>query len=214
MHIYITFFIAMLAITNPFGNLAIFLSLTEDKSVHEQKRIALSCTLGVIIILVVTIWLGDTIIRIFGISPAAFEVAGALIIILLGLSMLNMHEGSSSKLHSNLHYSKTEHETSQSSNSIAIVPLAIPLIAGPGTMTTIIIHSQNVHSIPNRLILTGITLILSAIIASCLYFAPWFGKLLGKSGIRITTRIMGLVLIAIAFNMFGNGLLKMFPGLG
>ncbi len=215
MDAYTTFFISMLAITNPIGNLAIFISLIKNKPLGEQKKAAVSCALAILIILTIVIWSGHIILHGFGISTSAFQVAGALVIILLGLSMLNGHAATSSKQSSNQNYSEDEHKEAQNSESVAIVPMAIPLIAGPGAITTIIIHTQAMpddHIITGKLVMTGIATVLSLIIGSCFYFASWFNRVLSVSAIQITTRIMGLILTAIAFDMLGAGLLSMFPG--
>ena len=215
MHLYTTFFISMLAITNPIGNLAIFISLIQEKSLAEQKKAAITCALAIFIILVIVVWTGHIILEAFGISTSAFQVAGGLVIILLGLSMLNGHNADSGKKHSSMHYSNSEHDEAKSSDSVAIVPMAIPLIAGPGAITTIIIHTQALsagHIIVDKLFMTGIVIFLSLIIGGCFYFASWFNRVLSASTIQITTRIMGLVLMAIAFDMLGSGLLHMFPG--
>jgi multiple antibiotic resistance protein len=93
--------------------------------------------------------------------------------------------------------------------------MAIPLIAGPGAITTIIIHTQTLpadHIFTDKLFMTGIVIFLSLIIGCCFYFASWFNRVVSASAIQITTRIMGLILTAIAFDMLGAGLLHMFPG--
>jgi multiple antibiotic resistance protein len=115
----ITFTIAMLAITNPIGNLAIFASLTGDKSLEEKKHAAFIAGVAILIILIIVTWTGDLLLKAFGIDIASFETAGGLIIALMGLSMLHAKT-------SEIHHTKDEHEDAKTKQSIAVVPIAIP----------------------------------------------------------------------------------------
>jgi multiple antibiotic resistance protein len=203
----INFCVAMLAITNPIGNLGIFLGLTGDKSLQEQRKTAIHAAISIAIILVLVVWIGHMLLGFFGISTAAFESAGALIILLLGLSM--MHGGNSSPMH----HTQSEHENAKIKDAIAVVPLAIPIVAGPGAITTIIIHSHQFATVSDKLLMSGLCLINALILGVAFYFAPVIGKLLGEAGIKIVTRLMGLILSAMAFDMLGHGLAVLLPGL-
>lgn len=137
--IYINLFVALIVITNPIGAIAIFTSLTADNSLQQQRHEAIKAMIGIFCILTVVAWSGDLILSAFGISESAFEVGGALIIVLLGLSMINAHNG---KAHSEQNHSKEEHRQAVQRESIAIIPLSLPLVAGPGAITTLIIHAN------------------------------------------------------------------------
>jgi len=208
---YISFFVAMLAIMNPVGNLAIFIGLTARKSAKSQRSIALSSAIAIFVILLLVVWLGDAILSFFGITAAAFETAGALVIILLGLSMLRGHDSKAG--HSHLHHSEEEDKAAKSKDSVAVVPLAIPIVAGPGAITTIIIHAHQIHSVMDKAIVSGICFGLSLILYIAFFFAAPINRVVGVNGIKIATRIMGLILTAIAFQMLGDGLKLLLPGL-
>ena len=131
----IKFVIALIVITNAFSAIPIFLSLTADNSNLERKNIALKSGLSVAIIFIVVILLGSFVLSVFGISVHAFRVAGGVIIFMLGISMINSKQ-------SGIKHTKQEQRHAVEKEEIAIVPLALPIIAGPGTISTLIIYSN------------------------------------------------------------------------
>ena len=202
----ITFVIAMLAITNPIGNMAIFASLTGDKTLQEKRHSALVAGIAILIILIIVTWSGDLILRAFGIDIASFETAGGLIIALMGLSMLHAKTSS-------IHHGPEEAEDAKTKTSVAVVPIAIPLVAGPGAITTIVINTHNYPTIEDKIIISVISIAIGIILWIAFYFSAPVSKLLGISGINIVTRIMGIILAAIAFGMMASGFRQLFPGL-
>lgn len=202
----LNFIISMLAITNPAGSLAVFLGMTAGKKDHARKQIALVATLTIFIVLILMTWLGIPILRVFGISLPAFQITGGLIILLHGLSMLRSKENPTSETAEALDTHTTKKD------SIAVVPLAIPIIAGPGSMTNVIISSRHFPGFWEKMQLCGNILIVTLIIGIVLFFASHLGRIMGDTGIKITTRIMGLLLAAIAMSMITNGLTELFPG--
>ncbi len=201
-----TFFIAMLAITNPIGNLAIFASLTGDKTDSEKKKTAFVAGVAITIILLLVTWTGDLMLRAFGIDVGAFETAGGVIIALMGISMLHAKT-------SEIHHNKDEREEAKSKDSVAVVPIAIPIVAGPGAITTLIVNSHNYTTIPDKVYISVICVFVSLLLWICFYFSAPVSRLLGVSGVNIVTRIMGIILTAIAFQMIAGGLKSQFPGL-
>ena len=199
--------IALFAILNPIGNAAIYVGMTSKLSNTEKHKTAIVCALCVALILVITTWIGLGLLKFFGISIGAFQVAGGMIVTTIGLSMLKGHPHSHSA-----HKSYKTQATERS--SLAVVPLAIPIIAGPGAMTTLISHMTTLNTIHDKFTISTLCCILSAIIGLTLYCAPMIAKLIGEEGMNIVTRLMGLVLTSIAIQMLGSGLLQLFPGLG
>lgn len=199
-----SFFVSIFAITNPVGNLAIFIGLTSDYTRSQQRKTALVTGFAVLISLLLSLWLGIAILDAFGISVSAFEVAGGLIILLIGLSMLRAKK-------SEMSHSDKEHSAALDRPSVAVIPMAIPIVAGPGAMTTVIIAAKNFSSLGDKFILSGECLAMALIIAVIFFFAGFIGKVLGPSGVKITSRIMGLILAAIAISMMAEGLRGLFP---
>lgn len=202
----ITFTIAMLAITNPIGNLAIFASLTGDKSLLEKRQIAFVAGIAILIILIIVTWSGDLLLKAFGIDIASFEIAGGLIIALMGISMLHAKT-------SGIHHTPDEHEDAKTKQSVAVVPIAIPLVAGPGAITTIIVNTHQFPTIEDKVFISCVSIGIALILWLAFYFSAPVSRLLGVSGINIVTRIMGIILTAIAFGMIANGFKALFPGL-
>ncbi len=201
----VTFAVALITIANPIGNLAIFASMTGDRSDAEKKQIATGSALAIAIILVIVTWSGSYLLDLFGISVPAFQTAGGLIILLLGLAMLHSKT-------STMQQTEAEGTEAKDKESIAVVPLAIPIVAGPGAMTTIIVQTHQTSTIVDRALVTGVCLGTAFLLFLAFRFAAPIGRRLGISGINIVTRIMGMVLSAIAIGMMANGLKQLFPG--
>jgi len=200
------FLVTMFAVTNPLGNLAIFISLVANRSQAEQRKIALETAIAVAVTLLLITWAGSYVLSMFGITIAAFQIAGGLIITLIGLSLL------SPKQHN---YSNTPDDVNdkKAKVNIAVVPMAIPIIGGPGAMTALLVNTHQYQGFINKVYLTGGVIIISLIIFAVLFFSSGIKKLLGIDGIKIASRIMGLVLVAIAFTMIISGMQAAFPGL-
>lgn len=202
----ITFIVTMFAITNPFGNLGIFIALTADKTVEEQRVIAMKTALACCVIFLVVTWFGQLILDFLGITVPAFEVAGGIVIMLIGLSMLQSKSSS-------LVQTDKEKKSAAVKASVAVVPLAMPIIAGPGAISTILVDLHQFPSIIAKVWVSVCDVILALIIMIVLLFAAPLRKFLGTSGISIMVRIMGLILIAMAMQMLTRGLISLLPGL-
>jgi multiple antibiotic resistance protein len=209
---YLTFIGALIAILNPIGNTAIYIGMTSQLERKEQHKCAIHCAFSVAIILLLATWLGKYVLVAFGIPIEAFGTAGGLIVLLIAINMLR------GQPHRPSYHTHVEEKTSKLKMSyskilsikhqIAVVPLAIPIIAGPGAITKVIYRSS-MTQFNGHLIISVIVIAASAIIGFILYFAPVIGRILGEYGMKIVTRIMGLMLAAIALNMLGSNLVKL-----
>jgi len=202
----ITLTIAVLAVLNPIGNGAIYVGMVSGRPLAEQRKVALVCSTAVAIILLVTTWLGLMLLNFFGISIGAFQVAGGLIVCLIGLSMLK------GRSHSH-DLDQKQNCQSMTKEQVAVVPLAIPIFAGPGAMTALIAHMKGLNSFADKLKISGIMVCLAIVVYVVLFLAPRISKILGEYGMQVVTRVMGLILVAIAFQMLGAGLVALLPGL-
>jgi MarC family membrane protein len=192
-----TFAVGMLAVTNPIGNLAIFASLTAERSESERRTTAITCAVAVLILFLAVTWAGDLILRAFGITLAAFEGAGGLIVLLLGLAMLHSRTSA-------MHHTAAEVDEAESKDSIGVVPMAIPIVAGPGALTTIIIQGTRFPDIPSRIEMSLVGLGISVLILVAFLASSMISRWLGTAGINIVTRIMGIILAAIGVDMIGS----------
>jgi len=201
------FFGALFAIMNPFVNLPFFLALTAGKTIAQQRGMALQVALYTAIMCAVFAVGGNAIIGFFGISVDNFRVAGGLVLLGIAFSMLN---GKEITAHERGPHEKV-HDEEQ--DSISFYPMTFPLIVGPGTIATLIIYSAQTHTSAQFL---SYGVVLAAILAALLvtfYFASTIGNLLSTQMRVIMTRLMGMILAAIAVEMVLDGIKAILPGL-
>ncbi len=201
----ITFATAMFTILNPIGNTAVFAGMVADKSKADQRTIAVRCAIAVSIILVVTVWLGGEILKLFGVDVASLEAAGGLIIALVAMSMLYVK-------HDGIHGSGLKGDEA-GKDAIAVVPLAMPLVAGPGAIATVVVNTQANQGIEANLAMSGVCVGLSIVLGGSFLSAGLITRLLGPAGMNLVTKFMGLILLAIAVEMFASGAKGLLPGL-
>lgn len=196
-------FVTLLALVNPLGTLPAYLALVANRSEVERAAIARTAAIGVATIIIVSALAGSAILSVFGIEIAAFRSAGGFILMIMGLKMLlGAGEPSSSDA------PDTPHDT-----GIAIVPLAMPLLAGPGTIATSIVYASHAHSAYEYGVLIVCGLVIGTITWVCLGSATRVANRLGKSGVDVATRIFGLLLVAMGVEFFAVGLRTLWPGL-
>jgi multiple antibiotic resistance protein len=200
---FINHFIGLLVVANPLSALPAVLRVTRNQSLKEKRETGLISTFAVGLILLVSTWIGTPLLKILGIQLAAFQVAGGVIIFMLALSMLNAEE-------SPIKHSIEEQKEKQTDLG-AIVPLAIPIIAGPGAISTVIVSVNQFPGLLNQMLISISTILVSFVMGILLYFAANLEKLFGKSGINIINRLGGLILAAIAIQTLANGLMDLFP---
>ena len=204
---YINMFVSLFVITNPIGNLPIFIGLTESYEKSRRRHAAIVVFIASFIIMMISEWGGKPILHFFGISINAFTLAGGFVIFMIGYHMLNSQT-------SPIQHTDEEHQIAKTKEgSIAVVPMSIPLIAGPGTMSTIILIATSQHNIDGKLGDSAVILILTLVIFILLLLSNLISRLLGPAGVKIVTRIMGLILMAIATGMMAQGAIGLFPAL-
>lgn len=204
----IKIFAALFAIMNPIANIPVFLSLTEGYAESEMRRVARVATVGVTLGCVVSAVAGSAILGVFGLTVNDFRLAGGLLVLLIALSMLH---GSPSAQH---RPGEHEQDTSDGEQDIAIYPLTIPLLVGPGTISTLVVfgHTAQVDGkiVSMALGLGAFLLLLSA----SLFSAPLMARFLSPKVTAITQRLMGMILAAIAMQMIVESLKIAFQGVG
>lgn len=201
------FFGALFAIMNPFVNLPFFLALTADKTVAEQRAMALRVVLYTTVMCVICSVAGNAIIGFFGISVDNFRVAGGLVLLSIAFSMLN---GKEITAHERGPHEKV-HDEEQ--DSISFYPMTFPLIVGPGTIATLIIYSAQTHTSMEVISYGSVLLAILASLLVVFYFASTIGHLLSAQMRVIMTRLMGMILAAIAVEMVLDGIKAILPGL-
>lgn len=202
----VKFIVAMIIMINPLGSLSIFLQLTHKFPVLHQRKTAITCGLAITAIMVGSIWIGAGLLDLLGITISSFRFAGGIILLLVGLSMLQSQE-------SPVNHTPADDAAAEQRHSIAVVPLALPIIIGPGAISTLVIASNDYSTVGFKLWLSFLCVVLAAVMTLILYFGSSIGKLVGESVIKVITRIMGMIIMAIAVGMLANGLVGLIPAL-
>jgi multiple antibiotic resistance protein len=203
---YIKIFTALLAIVNPLGAIPVFVSLTGDLSGQKRSRIVRTTSVAVAVVLVVATLIGKSLLNFFGISIASFKVGGGVLLMLMAIAMM---QGS----HSLTKQTPEEAEEAEDKQSVAVVPIAIPLLAGPGAISTVIIYAHASFQPVHIALIICINLIVALVTWVALHVATPISNMLGKTGINIAARLMGLLLAAIAVEFVAGGLAQLLPGL-
>jgi multiple antibiotic resistance protein len=208
----IRFATAMFAILNPIGCVAIFAGLTADRSPAARRATAFKAAIGVGAILVGSVWSGEALLDFFGIDVASLQVAGGVMIALISLSMLRSQQ---SPIHSSKHGMPAgdEEDGSQEPPDIAVVPLAMPIVAGPGAIVTVIVNTHKHGELSDKMEMSIVCAALAALICVCLLATGLITRVLGHKGLEILTKFMGMLLLAIAVGMLADGVVKLLPGL-
>lgn len=204
--IFLQFFLGLVAAVNPVGIMPVFVSLTGHMTLEEKNKTAATANIAVAIILIIALLAGQMLLDLFSISLDSFRVAGGLLLLSIAFSMMSGKLGEDKQ-------NKQEKSEYISREQIAVVPLAMPLMAGPGAISSTIVYGSRY---PNMLDTLGIILTVVAFsFCSWLLFrsAPYIVRLLGQAGINVITRIMGLILGALGIEFIANGLRNLFPGL-
>ena len=201
---YLSLFIVMLAILNPIGNAAIFVGMTQGYAKKDLVAEVIKATVAICMVLLLTVWLGHELLQLFGISVNSFAIAGGVVVFLIGLSMVQ------AKSHTHSYGQHDKHSDLAHKESIAVVPLTIPIVAGPGAISAVIMHANLFPTIAQRGIESLLMLLLALIVGGTLWLAPTVARLLGPAGMKVVTRIMGLIICAIAVQMILGALLKVF----
>lgn len=203
---YSRFLIGLIAILDPFIAVPLFLSLTARHSPADRDRTVRVVTLTVLSVLAGAAIVGEVLLTLMGGSLASFRVGGGLVLLLMALAMLNAQPG-------NVRQTPEEANESDRATNVGVVPLAIPLLAGPGAISTVIVASHGGGLLHTAMILVCIA-IACCVLWAILRVAVPLGKRLGTTGMNIANRLLGLLLAAFAIETMAAGLKALFPALG
>ena len=201
--------IALLAIVNPIGAVPFFLHFTHNMSGPQRQRTARVASFSAFCVVAVSAVAGLKIIEFFGISVASFQVGGGLLLLMSAINMLNAQQAESRGSDVGDGQAKAD-----SGDSIAVVPLTIPLLTGPATISTMIIYAEKTRTFLEHAVLVGYGVVIGLATFAVFSASQRIARLLGSTGINVMTRLMGLILAAMAVELLADGLLKIFPALG
>ena len=203
--------ITLLAIVNPLAIVPFFIHYTQSFSDAQRRRTIWVSSFSAFVVIAVSALLGLQILDFFNISLASFQVGGGLLLMTSSLNMLNAQPAESKSTSMEL---QDASERAAVGSSIAVVPLAIPLLTGPASMSTVVIYADKAKSFWQLMTLVGYGVVIGLATALCFTLAGPIARVLGKTGINVMTRLMGLILAALAVEVMADGLHKLFPVLG
>ena len=204
---YIKIFVAMIVIVNPLGIIPVFVAMTASNSELQRKAIAYGAAMTVAATLLISALLGERVLEVFGISLASFKVGGAILIMLNAIAMMQAMPSRDKQ-------TPEEALEAEDKASIAVVPLGIPLLAGPGAMSTIIIYASEKKAVWHLLTVCLVSIGVALVTWLALRVATRIGARMGTTTVNVATRIMGLLLAALAVEIFAGGLVELIPALG
>lgn len=207
MELFIYLFAALFSVLNPIGTVPIFVALTQNDTKTERSRISLWTSINVFIILIISFFIGQYVLSFFGITINALRITGGIIITSSGFSLLN------GKFNKNKGINKKVEQEIKVRNDIALTPLAMPMLAGPGSISLLITFYQENHSTQDILTSCLAILAVSLIIYLMLKSAHYISKILGTSGIVAISRIIGFLTIAIGVQYIISAILSIIRGI-
>jgi multiple antibiotic resistance protein len=201
--------IALLAIVNPIGVVPFFIHFTQGFSREQRARTIRVSSLTVFVVISLSALAGLKIVEFFGISLASFQVGGGTLLLISSLAMLNAQPAESKPNDVSDGQQKVD-----AGASIAVVPLAIPLLTGPATISTMVIYAEKSRHLWQLAALVGYGVVIGFVTFLAFSASGRIAKVLGRTGINVMTRLMGLILAAMAVELLADGLTKLFPVLG
>ncbi|HOE42768.1 MAG TPA: MarC family protein [Rhodoferax sp.] len=196
--------VTLLAIVNPLAIVPFFIHYTQDFTPEQRSRTIWIASFSSFLVIATSALMGLHILAFFGISLASFQVGGGMLLLTSALSMLNAQPAEAKS-------NAEEMRDAATRTSIAVVPLTIPLLTGPATMSTVVIYAEKAKTFWQLSALVSYGVVVALATALCFSLAQPIARGLGKTGINVMTRLMGLILAALAVEVMSDGLIKLFP---
>jgi len=199
-------FSAIFFVVDPFAAIPLFIGMTRDDPPAKRRRMAMRASITLAIVLIAFAFLGRYLFQLFGITLPGFKVAGGILLLLLSIDMVRAQP-------SRTRTSPEEAREGAEKEDVAVFPLAIPMLAGPGAIATVMVVTSQAQDWKQYSIVMGSILVTSAITYLVLRAAQLAERVLQQTGINIVNRLMGMILCAIAVQFVATGLAEMLPGL-
>ena len=199
--------ISLLVVVNPIACVPFFIHYTEGLTRAQKAQTVRVAAFSCFVVIATCALLGLKVLEFFGISLASFQVGGGLLLMTSALSMLNAQPAEAKS-------TADEVQDAAARASIAVVPLTIPLLTGPASMSTVVIYAEKARTLSQLGILLGYGVVIALATWLALSLAQPIARALGKTGINVMTRLMGLILTALAVEVMSEGLHTLFPVLG
>ena len=200
----VKFSITLISIINPLGAIPVFLGFTKNHKNLNIKSVINTCATASTITILVSLIFGQMLLNFFGISVASFTIGGGFLLFTMAFSMISGHQ-STTKINTE------EIRSFDFEREIGIIPLAIPLLSGPGAISTSIIHAKNFRTSAHWIIAIVMIILIGVLIKIILSYAEKIGERLGQIGLNVMTRIMGLILLSMSIEMIASGIKDILP---
>lgn len=197
----LTILASLFSVVNPLGAIPMFLALSSDYEKEEHNHASLMTSIYFTIILIVFFWAGTLILGFFGVSIYALRIAGGIVIMMSGFALLS---GNMAKRRVGPKAKKAAMEK----EDISFTPMAMPMLSGPGSISLLIGYFTEYSTLPNRLMITGVVVIMGLIVFLVLRFSPLLFKLMGVGGLRALARIMGFIVLSIGVQYVITGIVQ------
>ena len=201
---YLAFIVSVFAVMNPMVAIPVYLSVVDGMPKEQRRRIPRTTAFAAFVVLATSFFLGETILSIFSVSVPALRIAGGLLLASMAWSMLQART-------SRTRQTSEEKEEAPERGSVAIVPLAIPVTAGPGAISLMIIAATYPNPIEGKIAIMLAVMLVCLVLWGFLAMAERVQSLLGTTGMNVVTRIMGLIMLAVAMEFLTGGLSEKFP---
>jgi multiple antibiotic resistance protein len=198
--------VTLLAIVNPLACVPFFIHYTQGFTPALRRKTILVASFSAFVVIAISALLGLKLLQFFGISLASFQVGGGMLLLTSSLAMLNAEPAEAKSAKSDM-----EDADASARTSIAVVPLTIPLLTGPATMSTVVIYAEKAKNFWELGTLVAYGVVIAFATALCFSLAQPIARVLGKTGINVMTRLMGLILAALSVEVMADGLQKLFP---
>ena len=202
----VKFSITLISIINPLGAIPVFLGFTKNHKNLNIKSVTNTCATACTITILVSLLFGQLLLNFFGISVASFTIGGGFLLFTMAFSMISGQQ-STTKINTE------EIRSFDFEREIGIIPLAIPLLSGPGAISTSIIHAKNFTTTAHWVIAIIMVVLIGIFIKIILSYAENIGERLGQIGLNVMTRIMGLILLSMSIEMIAAGIKEILPAL-
>ena len=208
----LTIFLALIVLVNPFAALSLFIDITQNATREQTRKVALISAITLFVTIAIFAVAGEAILSVLGISLGSFRIAGGLLVLLIAIGMMNGSGNVAKPSPNNSDELKNTHFTGTAS---AVVPLTIPMIIGPGGISTVIIYAASGHSFGygNWVAIMLAGLLISIITYLSFMAAGQVNRFLGETGLSVLNRVMGMLLAAVGVEIIVAGLKSVFPHL-
>jgi multiple antibiotic resistance protein len=200
--------VTLVAIINPLAIIPFFIHYTEGFSEQQRRQTIRIAATATFVVIAACALVGLHVLSFFNISLQSFQVGGGFLLMLSAINMLNARPAEDRPHTGTL---EAGAEKAAMGNSIAVVPLTIPLLTGPAAMSTVVIYADQARSIWEHMALVGYGVVVAVAVVLCFSAAQPIGRALGKTGINVMTRLMGLILAALSVEVMADGFVKIFP---